>query len=190
MDVRVELPAGRNLGQPFLDKRASQRLLHESHTLDEGRFLVTLGGLQCALETVENRQQLTNEPFVRMRDEALLLARRPLAVVLEVGLDALQETEVLVALLGQLEQRFDRGCLIGPSSASGVRPVGSDPLPHPGSDPSGPTPRRPSCRRAAWSRLRGLFLVDDLEVGVLYDLVVCRAAVPRRLRGACADACA
>ena len=57
-----------------------------------------LGGLERPLEVVEDRQELADEPLVRVRDESLLLARGALAVVLEVGLDALREVEVLVPL--------------------------------------------------------------------------------------------
>jgi hypothetical protein len=57
---------------------------------------VPLGGLECPLQIVEDRQQLAHQPLVRMRDETLLLTRRALPVVLEVRLDALRKVEVLV----------------------------------------------------------------------------------------------
>ena len=52
-----------------------------------------------ALEVVEHGQELLDEPLVGARDQALLVARDPLAVVLEVGGDALEVVEILVALL-------------------------------------------------------------------------------------------
>ena len=89
---------GLDLGEPFLAQRSAQRLLDELHALDELRLLVPLGGLERPLEVVENRQQLADEPLVRVRDETLLLARGTLAVVLEVRLDALGEVEIRVTL--------------------------------------------------------------------------------------------
>ena len=98
MDVRIERAIGLDLGEPFLAQRSAQRLLDELHALDELRLLVPLGGLERPLEVVEDRQELADEPLVRVRDEPLLLARRALAVVLEVRLDALGEVEVLIPL--------------------------------------------------------------------------------------------
>ena len=66
--------------------------------VDERSLLVPLGGLERPLEVVEDRQELADEPLVRVRDQPLLVARGALAVVLEVGLDALGEGEVLVPL--------------------------------------------------------------------------------------------
>ena len=83
---------------PSLRERSAQRLLDELYALDELRLLVPLGSLERPLEVVEDRQELAHEPFVRMRDETLLLTNGALAVVLEVRLDALGEVEVLVAL--------------------------------------------------------------------------------------------
>src|SRR6185437_346598 len=59
--------------------------MDELHAFLELRLLVLLGGAQRALEVVENRDQLGDEPLVRERDVLLPLARRPLLVVLEVG---------------------------------------------------------------------------------------------------------
>ena len=98
MDVRVERPVGVDLGEAFLRERGAQRLLDELHALDELRLLVPLGSLERPLEVVEDREKLAHEPLVRMRDETLLLANGALAIVLEVGLDALGEVEVLVPL--------------------------------------------------------------------------------------------
>ena len=46
--------------------------------------------LERPLEVVEHGQELLDEPLVGARDEALLVARGPLAVVVEVGGEALQ----------------------------------------------------------------------------------------------------
>ena len=83
-------PSVVDLGEAFLRERAPQRLLDELHALDELRLLVPLGSLERPLEVVEDRQELADEPLVRVRDQSLLLASSALAVVLEVRLDALQ----------------------------------------------------------------------------------------------------
>jgi len=75
---------------------------------------VPLGGLERPLEVVEDRKELADEPLVRVRDEPLLLADGTLSIVLEVGLDALGEIEVLVPLGG------DRRQLVG-SRSLGLR---------------------------------------------------------------------
>ena len=98
MNVRIESTLGLDLGETLLRERMPERLLDELDALDELRLLVPLGGLERALQVVEDRQQLADEPLVRMRDETLLLAGGALAVVLEVRLDALREVEVLVSL--------------------------------------------------------------------------------------------
>ena len=98
MDVRVERPLRLDLGQAFLLERLPQRLLDQLHAVDERSLFVALGRLQCPLQVVEHGQQLPDEPLVRVRDQALLVARRPLAVVLEVRLRPLEEIEVLVSL--------------------------------------------------------------------------------------------
>ena len=84
--------------ESLLRERGPQRLLDELHALDELRLLVPFGGLERPLQVVEDGKKLADEPLVRMRDEALLLARGALAVVLEVRLDALGEVEILVPL--------------------------------------------------------------------------------------------
>ena len=55
------------------------------------------------LEVVEHGQELLHQPLVGARDQALLVTRDPLAVVLEVGRDPLEVVEVLVPL------RLERG---------------------------------------------------------------------------------
>src|SRR6185436_140211 len=96
--VRVERPVRLDLDEPLLRERAAKGLLDESYAVQELRLLVLLAGLERALEAVEDRQQLAHEPLVRVGDEPLLVADSPLAVVLEVRLDALSKPEVLVAL--------------------------------------------------------------------------------------------
>ncbi len=54
--------------------------------------------LERPLQVVEHRQQLLDQPLVGPRDQACLVTRGPLAVVLEVGLDALEGVDELVAL--------------------------------------------------------------------------------------------
>ena len=98
MDVRVELAVRLDLGEPFLAKRIPQRLLDELDALDELCLLMPLGSFERAFQVIENRQELADEPLVRMCDEPLLLARGALAVVLEVRLDALGEVEICVPL--------------------------------------------------------------------------------------------
>jgi hypothetical protein len=51
------------------------------------------------LEVVEHRQQLLDQPLRGARDQIALIARDPLAVVLELGLETLERVEILVALL-------------------------------------------------------------------------------------------
>ena len=65
----------------------------------ELRLLVPLGGLQRALQVVEDRQQLFHDPLACPRDQALLIARGPLAVVVEVGLQALEGVDQLLVLV-------------------------------------------------------------------------------------------
>ena len=70
-----------------------------------------------ALEVVEDRQQLLHEPLVRERDELRLLARRPLAVVVEVGGDALE--------IGRCWSRSGLGAAPGSSSSGAGSSVGA-----------------------------------------------------------------
>src|SRR6185437_1406224 len=73
--------------------------MDELHAFLELRLLVLLGGAQRALEVVENRDQLGDEPLVRERDVLLPLARRPLLVVLEVGGESEQAVVLRFRLL-------------------------------------------------------------------------------------------
>ena len=122
------------------------------------------GGIERALEVVEHRQQLLDQPLVCARGEALLLARRPLAVVVEVGCEPLQVAQVLVPLrLRSGESSSRRASCRLLVSCSAPRQAG--------------TPTRSG---VTWlGRLFGhdfcaVVLVDDLVLGVLDDLVLGR----------------
>ena len=62
------------------------------------------GGLERPLEIVEHRQELLDQPLVGARDQALLVARHPLAVVVELGREPLQVVEMRVALPLDLDE--------------------------------------------------------------------------------------
>jgi hypothetical protein len=69
---------------------------------------VLLGGLERALEVVEDREQLLEQRLVRTRSRRRVLARGPLAEVVELRLQPLERVEVVVALpLDGLETRRD-----------------------------------------------------------------------------------
>ena len=87
-----------DLHEPLLRERVGERPVDEAHAVLELRLLVLGRGLERALEVVDHRQQLLDEPLGGARDQARLVARRALAVVVELGLEALQRVEVLVAL--------------------------------------------------------------------------------------------
>jgi hypothetical protein len=84
-------------------KSRAQLRAHEAHAREQ-RLVLTARFLQGAIQVVEGGQQLTGEAG----GSALLccggLARDPLAVVLEVRLRALGESEVLVALGRRLDE--------------------------------------------------------------------------------------
>ena len=81
--------------------------MDEAHAVLERRLLVLLGRLERATEVVEHRQELLHEPLVRARDERLLVARGPLAEVLELRLQALEPVDELVALGDELVGLLD-----------------------------------------------------------------------------------
>ena len=85
MHVRVELALRLDGLHAVPLEQPRQRAVHEADTLFELRFLVLLGGVQRALEVVEDREELADQPLVGERDVLLPLASRPLLVVLEVG---------------------------------------------------------------------------------------------------------
>ena len=93
------LPVGRDLGEPFLRERVRERAVHEADTVLELRLLVRGRELERTLEVVEHRHELAHQPLVGARGQLLLVARHPLAVVVELGLQPLERVEVLVALL-------------------------------------------------------------------------------------------
>ena len=142
--MRVERALGRDLGEPFLRERVGERAVDEPDALLELRLLVLGGRLERALEVVEHRHELLDEPLVGARGQLLLVARHPLAVVVELGLQPLQRVEVLVALTS---------CACG-ELVDGLDGLGS------------PRLRPRSARRS--------LLVDHLVLGVLDDLVVAR----------------
>src|SRR5690242_3878948 len=119
--VRVELLTLR------VDARETGALEHaEQLGVDELQALLhALVGLevqQRELERVEHREQLLDEPLRRALDDLRLLARHPLAIVLEFGLHATCELEVLLALPSQFRvQRILR--LVGVVRVAGLRTV-------------------------------------------------------------------
>ena len=98
MDVWVELALGLDLGQALARQRLGQGAMHEPNAVLELRLLVLLGSAERPLEVVEDGQELLDQPLVGARDQALLIARRPLAVVVELGLDALERVDQLLVL--------------------------------------------------------------------------------------------
>ena len=107
VDVRVEEALGLDLDQPLLREHLGQLPVDEANAVLELRLLVVLGGLERAAEVVDHRQELLDEPLVGARDQRLLIARGPLAVVVELRLQALQVVEVLVPLARDLSELVD-----------------------------------------------------------------------------------
>ena len=67
---------------------------------------MVLGSVERALEVVEHGQELGDDALARAGEDLRLLPRDALAVVVEVGRDAAQVVEDLLALaLGVLEPR-------------------------------------------------------------------------------------
>ena len=91
-------PVGLDLGEALRRERVGERAVDEADAVLELRLLVLRGGLERPLEVVEDGQQLLDEPLGRARDQVALLARGALAVVVELGLQAPERVEVLVAL--------------------------------------------------------------------------------------------
>ena len=98
MDVGVELALGLDLGQALARQRLGQGAMHEPNAVLELRLLVLLCSAERPLEVVEDGQELLDQPLVGARDQALLIARRPLAVVVELGLDPLERVDQLLVL--------------------------------------------------------------------------------------------
>ena len=98
VDVRVEAAVRLDLRETLARQSIAQGPLHQTNALFELRLLVLFRGRERALEIVEHGQELLDEPLVGARDQALLIARDPLAVVLELGRDPLEVVQVLVTL--------------------------------------------------------------------------------------------
>ena len=90
MLVRIELPVGPDGNEAFLREHVRKLAVDESYALLELHLLVNLRRFQCPFQVVEHRQELLHEPLGRTRDQRLVVARRPLAEVVEVGGDALE----------------------------------------------------------------------------------------------------
>ena len=104
MDVRIERPFGVDLLQPLRRERRGQRRPRHLDACEHLCLLVMLGRLERTLEVVEHGQELGDEPLGGPGGECLLVAERPLAVVVEVRGKALQIGEVLVPLCLRLGQ--------------------------------------------------------------------------------------
>src|SRR5207344_1744627 len=57
------------------------------------------------LEVVEHGDEPSDQPLVGARGQLLLVARHPLAVVVELGLQPQERVEVLVSLAGDRDER-------------------------------------------------------------------------------------
>ena len=172
MDVRVEGALGLDLGETVPLEQRRERAMDELDALLELRLLVGGRRLERPLEVVEHGQELVQEPLVRARGDLDVLARDPLAVVVEVG----REAEIRLVVEPRSRGGFLRRRLLARLDELVLA-------------------RRPLRRSDAPARSRGLglFLVDDLVVGVLDHLVgVGRGApFPSPAADACcsADAC-
>ncbi len=102
MHVRVEPPVRLDLRQALALERLGEIAMDEPYAFLQLRLFVLLRRLKRPLQVVEHGQQLFDQPLVGPRDQALLVTRGPLAVVVEVGRDALEIGEVGVALGLQL----------------------------------------------------------------------------------------
>ncbi len=111
MDVRVEAPVGLDLREALACERLRELTVDEANAFLELGLLVLLGRSERPLEVVEHRQELLHQPLVGARDQALLVTRGPLAVVLEVGRDALEVVQVLVPLGLERRQPLLELCL-------------------------------------------------------------------------------
>ena len=98
MDVRIELAFRLDLGEPFLRQQVGEGAMHEPDAVLELRLFVIRRRLERAPEIVEDRDQLLHEPLVRTLGQRRLLARVPLAEVVELRREPLQTVEQLIAL--------------------------------------------------------------------------------------------
>src|SRR4029453_14801997 len=81
VDMRIELSVSRDLLEALLPEQVGERARHERDAFLQLGLLVRLGSLERALQVVQNRQELLHEPLVGAGDQALLVTRRPVAVV-------------------------------------------------------------------------------------------------------------
>jgi hypothetical protein len=111
--VRVELAVGCDEGEPLMLEELLELTVDEPHALLELRLLVLLGGLERPLEVIQNGQELLDDPLAGPRDQRFLVALGPLAIVLEVGLEALKRVDQLLVLVPKSLQLgdFRRGLL-------------------------------------------------------------------------------
>jgi hypothetical protein len=98
VDVGIEAAVRRDLLESLAFERRAELASDELDAFLELRLLVLRGRVERPLEIVEDREERLHEPLVRVRDDALALADRPLPVVLEVGREPLEVGEVRVAL--------------------------------------------------------------------------------------------
>ncbi len=144
----------RSGSRPAPPSRARPRTARwiEADALLELRFLVCRGELERTLEVVEDRDELLDEPLVGARGQLLLVARHPLAVVVELGLQPLERVEVLVALLPSASSSSGSTSSTAWSTASSTAspPRSGGPLTR--RRPRTRRPRRP--RRPTWRRCR------------------------------------
>ena len=98
MHVRIELAFGLDLREALLLQEVRQRAMHEPNAVLDLPLLVIGRGLERAPEIVEDRDQLLHEPLARTLGERRLLARVPLAEVVELRREPLQAVEELIAV--------------------------------------------------------------------------------------------
>ena len=91
-------PSGLDLLEPLAAEQVGERPVHERDALLELRLLVLLGRLERPLEVVQDREQVLDEPLRGAGGRQLLVARDPLAVVVELRREPAQVVQVLVAL--------------------------------------------------------------------------------------------
>ena len=94
----IELALGLDLGQSLLRKQIGQGTMDEPDTVLDLPLFMLRSSLERPPEIVEDRDQLLHEPLVRTLGERSLLARVPLAVVVELSGEPLQPVEELVAV--------------------------------------------------------------------------------------------
>ena len=98
MHVGIELAFGLDLGQPLLREQVGQRAMNKPDAVLDLPLFVLRRSLERTAEVIEDRDQLLDEPLVRTLGERRLLARVPLAEVVELGREPLQPVEELVAV--------------------------------------------------------------------------------------------